>query len=128
MTLPELLAQSDFVTLHLIDEEALSAMKRTAYLINVARRPVVDEHALVRALREGRIAGAALDIYENEPEMAPGPEALQNVVIVPHIASANRDTRERMSVMAAGNALAHLRGECAPNIVNPEDYDTLQWQ
>lgn len=136
-SLPELLAQSDFVTLHtpltaetrhLIDVDALATMKRTAYLINVARGPVVDEHALVLALRAGEIAGAALDVYENEPEMAAGLEALRNVVIVPHIASASHDTRERMSTMAAENALAHLRGERAPNIVNPEVYETEQWR
>jgi glyoxylate reductase len=137
VTLPTLLAQSDFVTLHtplnaetrhLIDENALSVMKRSAYLINVARGPVVDEHALVRALQQGWIAGAALDVYESEPAMAPGLEALQNVVIVPHIASASHDTRQRMSMMAAENALAHLRGERAPNIVNPEVYETAQWR
>jgi len=131
--LPELLAASDFVTLHtplvpethhLIGEAELRAMKPTAYLINAARGPVVDEQALVRALSEQWIAGAALDVYENEPELAPGLAQLPNVVLLPHIGSASRDTRGKMAAMAATNALAHLRGERAPHIVNPEVYDT----
>lgn len=135
--LPELLERSDFVTLHtlltdetrhLIDADALARMKRTAFLINAARGPVVDESALVQALREGRIAGAALDVYEHEPEMAPGLAELPNVVLVPHIASASRETRDRMAIMAATGALAHLRGERAPNVVNPEVYESDAWR
>lgn len=136
-SLPELLSWSDFVTLHplltpetrhMIDEAALRRMKPTAFLINIARGPVVDEAALVRALREGWIAGAGLDVYEEEPEMAPGLASLPNVVLLPHIASASRETRERMAVMAATNALAHLRGEEAPNVVNPEVYATAAYR
>ena len=130
--LPELLERSDFVTLHppltpdtyhLIDADALARMKPTAYLINAARGPIVDEQALVEALRSGRIAGAALDVFEDEPRMAPGLAELPNAVLVPHIASASHDTRSRMSTMAATNALAHLRKERAPDIVNPQVYD-----
>jgi glyoxylate reductase len=99
-------------------------MKKTAYLINVSRGPVVDEQALVQALREHRIAGAALDVFEREPEMAAGLAACENVVLVPHIASASTDTRNRMATMAAANALAHLDGARAPNVVNPEVFDT----
>ena len=136
-SLDELLRESDFVSLHplltpetrhLIDEAALRRMKPTAFLINIARGPVVDEAALVRALREGWIAGAGLDVYEDEPEMAPGLASLPNVVLLPHIASASRETRERMAVMAATNALAHLCGEEAPNVVNPEVYTTAAYR
>ena len=131
--LDDLLAESDFVTLHpllteetfhLIGEDELRRMKPTAHLINAARGPVVHEEALVLALREGWIAGAALDVYEDEPEMAPGLAQLANVVRLPHIASASIDTRGRMATMAAENALAHLRRERAPNVVNPEVYET----
>ena len=131
--LPELLAKSDFVTLHpllteethhLIGEAELEAMKSTAYLINASRGPIVDEKALVKALQDEWIAGAGLDVYEDEPAMAEGLAELTNVVLVPHIASASSDTRGRMASMAASNALAHLRRERAPDIVNPEVYDT----
>ena len=131
--LDDLLRTSDFVTLHpaltaetrhLIDARALGLMKRTAYLVNVSRGAVVDEAALVSALREGRIAGAALDVYEHEPATAPGLAGCENAVLVPHIASASVDTRDRMAAMAAANAVAHLRGEPAPNVVNPGVYGT----
>ena len=131
--LPELLERSDFVTLHppltpethhLISIDELRQMKETAYLINAARGPVVDEKALVQALRENWIAGAALDVFEDEPAMAEGLAELDNASIFPHIASASHDTRSRMATMAATNALAHLAKEPAPNIVNPEVYDT----
>ena len=131
--LPDLLAQSDFVSLHplltekthhLIGEAELRAMKPTAYLINASRGPVVDEQALVRALREEWIGGAALDVYEAEPVMAEGLAELSNVVLLPHIASASRDTRGKMATMAATNALAHLRHTRAPDVLNPEVYDT----
>jgi glyoxylate reductase len=135
--LDELLEASDFVTLHppltedtrhLIDEDALRRMKPTAHLVNVSRGPVVDERALVRALREGWIAGAALDVYENEPEAAAGLSELPNAVLVPHIGSASRDTRDRMASIAATNALHHLRCERAPNVVNPEVYEGGAWR
>jgi glyoxylate reductase len=130
--LNDLLERSDFVTLHplltadthhLINEAALRRMKPTAYLINVSRGPVIDEAALVRALRERWIAGAALDVFEREPAMAEGLAECENAVLVPQIASASIDTRARMATMAATNALAHLRGERAPDVVNPEVYD-----
>jgi glyoxylate reductase len=133
VSLDELLAASDFVTLHapynsdtrhIIDERALTLMKETAYLINVARGELVDETALVRALQQRMIAGAALDVYENEPAMAPGLAACGNAVLVPHIGSATHGTRARMATLAATNALAHLRGEPAPNVVNGSVYDT----
>jgi len=130
-SLPELLEGSDFVSLHtpltvdtrhLIGEAELRSMKGTAILVNTARGPVVDETALVRALREGWIAAAGLDVYEEEPAMAPGLAELPNVVLLPHIGSASRDTRGRMAEMAAVNALAFARGEEAPHTVNPEVY------
>lgn len=117
--LDALISAADFVTLHarltpdtrhMIGERELRMMKETAYLINVARGEMVDENALVRALRERWIAGAALDVFENEPEMAPGLTDCHNAVIVPHIGSATTGTRNRMAAMAAGNALAMLRG------------------
>jgi glyoxylate reductase len=128
-----LVAESDFVSLHpllteetrhLIDERRLRAMKPTAYLVNAARGPVVDEEALVRALREGWIAGAGLDVYEREPAMAEGLAELDNVVLLPHIASASVDTRGMMAWMAADNAVAFLRREQAHNPVNPDVYET----
>jgi len=109
-------------TRHLIGEPELRAMKERAVLVNVSRGPVVDEQALVRALREGWIAAAGLDVFEDEPEMAPGLAELANVIVVPHIGSASRDTRERMATIAATNALHHLRRERAPDVVNPEVY------
>ncbi len=135
--LDELLERSDFVCLHppltdetrhLIGEEELRRMKPSAHLVNVSRGPVVDEGALVRALRKGWIAGAALDVYEDEPELAPGLAELENAVLVPHIGSASRDTRGRMARIAAENAIHHLRGEPAPDAVNPEVYETDAWR
>ncbi|HLC30083.1 MAG TPA: D-glycerate dehydrogenase [Dehalococcoidia bacterium] len=129
--LDRLLRASDFVTLHapytpethhLIGRRELGLMKTTAYLVSTARGPMVDEAALVDALRECRPAGAALDVYEREPELTPGLAELENVVLTPHIGSASRETRARMSVMAAENILAALRGERPPNLVNPEVY------
>jgi glyoxylate reductase len=134
--LPELLARSDFVTIHaaltpttrhFIGEPELRRMKRTAFLINAARGPIVDESALVRALREGWIAGAGLDVYENEPALAVGLASLPNVVLAPHTASATVDTRGRMATIAAANAIAHVRGERAPDCVNPEVYQGDAW-
>jgi len=135
--LAELLERSDFVSLHplltdethhLIGEAELRRMKSTAYLVNTARGPVVDEVALVRALREDWIAGAGLDVYEDEPVMAPGLAELPNAVLLPHIASASNDTRGKMSTMAATNALTHLRNEPAANPVNPEVYDSAAYR
>lgn len=135
--LPELLANADFVcihatltpeTHHLIGEPELRRMKPAAYLVNVARGPIVDERALVRALREKWIAGAALDVYEDEPALADGLAGLDNVVLAPHTASATVDTRNRMATIASANAVAHLRWERAPQCVNPAVYEGAAWR
>lgn len=128
-TFDQLLAQSDFVsvhvpllpeTRHLFGREAFLKMKRTAYLINTARGPVIDEAALVTALKEGLIAGAGLDVYEREPAMVEGLAALGNVVLTPHTASATVESRKGMAIKAATNLLAMLRGQPAPDCINPE--------
>ena len=124
-----LLAQADFVSLHvplsgetrhLIGAAELSRMKPTAYLINTARGPVVDEVALLAALQKGAIAGAGLDVYENEPALTPGLADLPNVVLLPHVGSATLETRTAMAAMAARNLIAGLDGQRPPNLVNPE--------
>jgi glyoxylate reductase len=124
--LGELLERSDFVSLHvplapdtrhLIGEPELRRMRPHAVLINTARGPVVDERALVRALREGWIGAAGLDVYEDEPRLAPGLAELANVVLLPHVGSATVETRARMAETAARNAIAVLRGEKPPNAV-----------
>ena len=133
----QLLAESDFVSLHtdlnssthhLMGTEAFAKMKPTAFLINTARGPIVDEKALVVALKSGQIAGAGLDVFEEEPKMAEGLAELDNAVIVPHIASASRDTRNKMATVCAENAVAHSRLEKAPHCVNPEVYETEAYQ
>jgi glyoxylate reductase len=120
--LETLLRESDFVTLHtllipetrhLINERTLRLMKKTAVLVNAARGPVVDEAALVRALTEGWIAGAGLDVFEEEPKIHPGLLPLRNVTLAPHIASASYDTRVAMSTLAVRNCLAVLEGKAA---------------
>jgi glyoxylate reductase len=119
MPFDRLLATSDVVSLHcpmtddtrhLINETALLRMKRSAYLINTARGPVVDEAALARALRDGRLAGAALDVYEREPIVQPDLLPLENVLLIPHLASATTETRTAMADLAVSNALAVLDG------------------
>lgn len=119
VTIDELLQESDFVSLHcpltpetrgLLDAERLALMKPTAYLINTARGPVVDEAALVAALREGKLAGAGLDVYEREPELAEGLAQLENVVLAPHTGSATIKTRSRMAKMCAQDILSVLEG------------------
>ena len=131
--LNELLEASDFVTIHtdlnpsthhLFNARAFGQMKKTAYLINTARGPVVEEAALVEAVRSGAIAGAGLDVFEHEPAFHPGLAELDAVVMLPHIASASVATRDRMATMCAENAVSHLRRERAPNCVNPEVYET----
>jgi len=125
----ELLARSDFVTLHtpllpgtrhLINRKSLQKMKPAACLINTSRGPVIDEAALVEALRDGTIAGAGLDVYENEPKLAAGLAQLENVVLLPHIGSASYATRGKMAEMAARNVIAFFAGETPPNALNPE--------
>ena len=127
--LDTLLEEADFVSLHvpltpetthLIDRRALGLMKPTAYLINTARGPVIDEAALVETLKAGRIAGAGLDVYEREPLMADGLAGCDNAVLLPHLGSATVDTRARMSRIAAENVIAFLEGRKPPNLVNPE--------
>jgi glyoxylate reductase len=127
--LDDLLRESDIISLHvdlndstrhLIGEREFGLMKDTAYLINTARGPVVDENALVQALKNNCIAGAGLDVFENEPALAPGLAELDNVVIPPHIASATRETRGAMARIAAENVIAALEGRKPPTIVNPE--------
>ena len=125
--LDELLAASDVVSLHLpltddsrhlIDEAALARMKPTAVLVNVSRGPIVDEEALVAALRAGRIAGAALDVFEREPEVHPGLLELENVVLVPHLGSATEETREAMGMLCVEALRAVLlEGRVPPNAV-----------
>jgi glyoxylate reductase len=114
-----LLRQSDFITLHtllspetrhLINERTLRLMKKTAILVNAARGPVVDEAALVRALSEQWIAGAGLDVFEDEPKIHPGLLPLRNVTLAPHIASASGETRIAMATLAVRNCLAVLDG------------------
>jgi glyoxylate reductase len=107
-------------TTHYISKVELALMKPTAILINASRGPVVDEKALVLALQEGKIAGAGLDVYEREPEVEPELLKMKNVVLVPHIASASRETRLRMATMAAENLVAGLTGRRPVKLVNEE--------
>ncbi|KKT24586.1 MAG: hypothetical protein UW11_C0044G0007 [Parcubacteria group bacterium GW2011_GWA2_43_9b] len=117
--LPTLLKESDFVsvhvpllsaTKHLIGAEQLNMMKKTAYLINTSRGPIIDENALVNALKTGVIRGAALDVYEQEPKMAEGLAQLSNTILTPHTASATEETRNAMSELAAKNIIEVLEG------------------
>ncbi len=125
--LKTLLQDSDFVSLHtpltsatrhIIGPGELALMKSSAFLINTARGPVIDEQALLEALQQGRIAGAGLDVYENEPALTPGLDQLDNVVLLPHMGSATVETRRRMAETAADNLLAGLEGRMPPNCVN----------
>lgn len=129
VTLSELLKKSDFVSIHLpltkqthhlIGKQELRMMKRTAILVNTARGPIVDEHALVRALKEQWIFGAGLDVYEHEPLIAKDLFALDNVVLQPHTGSGTIETRTKMALMAAENLIAGLKGDIPPNCVNKE--------
>jgi glyoxylate reductase len=126
--LKTLLQEADFISLHtpltprtrhLIGSRELSWMKSHAFIINTARGAVIDEQALVEALEQGRIAGAGLDVYENEPALTSGLERLDNVVLLPHVGSATVETRRRMAAMAVDNLLAGLQGRTPPNCVNP---------
>lgn len=107
-------------TKHMVDARLLSLMKKTAYLINTSRGPIVDEAALVEALRNNVISGAALDVYENEPVLAPGLATLENVILTPHIASATEETRQAMSQLAAQNIIEALEGRTPSNLVKPQ--------
>ncbi|HYL10789.1 MAG TPA: D-glycerate dehydrogenase [Candidatus Acidoferrales bacterium] len=130
----KVLGESDFVTVHvpllpetrqLISTPQLVRMKSTAFLINTSRGPVVDEAALVAALERGKIAGAALDVYENEPFIHPGLRR-PNVVLAPHIASASLETRTKMACIAAENVVAVFEGRTPPNALNPEVLEKKQ--
>jgi len=130
-SLDDLLKQSDFVsinaalspeTIHLIGARELGLMQPSAFLVNTARGPIVDEKALVRALEEKTIAGAGLDVYEREPMVEPGLIGLANVALTPHLGSAARDTRERMAATVAENVISVIEGRRPPNIYNPEIY------
>jgi glyoxylate reductase len=123
-----LLAEADFISVHtpllpetrgLFNAEKFGRMKRTAFLINTARGPVVNEGDLVAALESGKLAGAALDVFEKEPAIHPGLRR-SNVVLAPHIASASLETRTKMAVMAAENVIALLQGRRPANVLNPE--------
>jgi glyoxylate reductase len=127
--LDELLRESDFVSLHQplsattrhqIGARELGLMKTSAFLINTARGPIVDEAALVRALRAKKIAGAGLDVFEHEPKVSPELKKMKNVVIVPHLGSATTEVREDMAGIVVDNILALLEGRRPPNIVNPD--------
>jgi glyoxylate reductase len=127
----EIFSESDFVsvhvgltreTRHLIGARELARMKRSACFINTARGAIVDEPELIRALAEGRIAGAGLDVYEHEPDIDPALRAMTNVVLAPHMGSAVGSLREAMANLAADNVLAIAAGREAPNCWNPEVY------
>jgi glyoxylate reductase len=133
--LKTLLSRSDYVSLHvpltektrgLIGQKELSLMKPAAFLINTSRGPVINEKDLVRALKDQRIAGAGLDVYENEPAMSEGLAQLENVVLTPHIASGTVETRDRMAVMAAENIIAVLDGKIPLNLVNKEVLNNMR--
>lgn len=131
-SLDDLLARSDLVTLHIpltpetrhmISAEQLSKMKPGAYLVNTARGGIIDEHALVTALKSGKIAGAGLDVHENEPDMNPELLLMENVILTPHVASATVEVREKMTEQAVDVILKVLSGQKPNNLVNPEVWD-----
>ena len=124
-----ILRKADFITIHvpllpstrhLIGAKQIKMMKKTTYLINTSRGPVIDEQALVKALKEKEIAAAALDVYEFEPAMSQGLAELDNVVLTPHTASATYEARSAMSELAAGNIMDALKGKTPKNLVNKE--------
>ena len=127
-----LLATSDVVTLHvpltdetrhMVNKEAFSKMKKGAYLINTARGSIVDEHDLVNALKEGRLAGAALDVFDNEPNIDPELVGMENVILTPHIASATWEAREKMGQQAVSGILDTLGGNKPQNLINEEVWE-----
>jgi lactate dehydrogenase-like 2-hydroxyacid dehydrogenase len=129
VTQDQLLAHADFISLHvpllpqthhLLGDAQFAQMKRTAFVINTSRGPVVDEAALVRALETRRIAGAAIDVYEREPRVHPGLVGRDDVVLAPHIASASVETRTKMAHIAAENCIALFTQRTPPNALNPE--------
>jgi len=129
VTLDELLAQSDFVSLHpglnaesrhMIGEAEFARMKPTAFIINTARGAVIDEKAMVRALKSRKIAGAGLDVFENEPNLPPALRSMKNVVLTPHLGSAVMEVRDKMANIVVDNLEALLAGKVPPNCVNPQ--------
>ena len=125
-SLQEVLSAADAVTIHvtlsastrhLLGGKEIAFMKPTAYLVNTSRGAVIDEKELVKALQEKRIAGAGLDVFEEEPNLSPGLAALENVVLTPHVASASREARDKMAELAAQNIIAALSGQTPPNLV-----------
>ncbi len=127
-----LMRESDFLSLHMpltpetrhaIGGREFLLMKPTAYVINTARGPIIDEEALVKALQAGKLAGAGLDVYEHEPRVHSALIAMKNVVLVPHIGSATAETRLHMALLASVNLLAALDGKRPPNLLNPEVLD-----
>jgi lactate dehydrogenase-like 2-hydroxyacid dehydrogenase len=126
------LAESDFISVHVpltaktrhsIGEPELRMMKPTAVIVNTSRGPVIDEAALARALREHWIAAAGIDVFEREPQVHPDLLACENAVLAPHIGSASVETRRKMSMLAAENAVAALEGRRPPNLLNPDAWD-----
>jgi len=129
LPMDDVLKQADFISVHtpympsthhLISERELDLMKPTAIIINTARGPIIDEKALVKALQAGKIACAGLDVFEHEPAIEPELLTMENVVLLPHIASASLKTRTLMATMASDNIVAHFHGQRPPNVVNPE--------
>lgn len=129
LSLEEVLGQSDFISLHpalndetrhMIGPRQFALMKRTAYLINTSRGPVIDDAALIKALSDGRIAGAALDVYANEPKIERALLTMNNVVLTPHLGSAVRELRENMAHIVVDNIAAIAEGKVPPNLINPE--------
>lgn len=127
----QLLQEADFISLHvplspetthLIGKQEFNMMKRTAILINTSRGPVVDEKELLTALQKGRIAGAGIDVYENEPAITSGLETMSQAVLLPHVGSATLETRTRMAELAAENLRAGLLGQRPPHLVNPQAF------
>ncbi len=125
-TIDELLPKCDFVSIHvpllpsthhLINEARLKLMKPSAYLINTSRGPVIDERALALSLSKGEIGGAAIDVFEFEPEITKDLKKLDNIILTPHIASATRETRDKMAILAAENIISALSGQLPPNLV-----------
>jgi glyoxylate reductase len=131
-SLEDLLAKSDVVTLHvpltdqtrgMVNTDFLSKMKVGSYLVNTARGPVVEEHALVQALQAGHIRGAALDVYEHEPNINPELIGMEQVVLTPHIASATNEARDAMSKLLVDSLVSFISGQKPSNIVNPEVWE-----